>query len=371
VQALTVQTDGTDEPVRFQRSSTLALSEYVPGSVLLGGGRSYASHGVLSFWSQTGERSFGLRKYLYSCASGHQWTELQPLVEEICPLCSAPVSRSKSDLLLPRFGYSTAIWDKPTWETEQERIGETQVLASMMLSASSSRELGDLAGIRGVSVKLFENVDLLAINSGEHQRGFALCTRCGFANSMRSDGDELPGLEGVPFREHLPITGRGSNNRPCWNPAEEPVIRHIHFAAEHNTDLLELDLVSAAILRAPRMAVTFAYAIHLAAAELLQIDVREIKLSTDELRAGSSWRFQLYDSDAGGSGHVAELIERGSDLHPAILRVLTQDRLHEIRCRDACLRCLLTQESQDAYATGLLDRQGLLQSLRGSTVVSV
>ena len=109
VQALTVQTDGAEEPVQFQGSSTLALSEYVPGSVLLGGGKSYASHGILSFWSETGLKSFGLRKYLYRCMNGHQWTELQPLAEEICPLCQAPVARSKTDLLLPRFGYSTAI----------------------------------------------------------------------------------------------------------------------------------------------------------------------------------------------------------------------------------------------------------------------
>ena len=77
VQALTVQTDGAEEPVQFQRSSTLALSEYVPGSVLLGAGKSYSSHGVLSFWSESGHRSFGLRKYLYRCINGHSWTELQ------------------------------------------------------------------------------------------------------------------------------------------------------------------------------------------------------------------------------------------------------------------------------------------------------
>lgn len=366
VQALTVQSDGTDEPVRFQRSSTLALSEYVPGSVLLGGGRSYASHGVLSFWSQTGDRSFGLRKYLYICSNGHQWTELQPLAEEICPRCSAQISRSKIDLLLPRFGYSTAVWDKPTWETEQERVGETQVLASMMLSATPSRESADFVGIPGLLVKLFENVDLLAINSGEHQHGFALCTRCGFANSMRNDGDELPALEGSPFREHLPITGRASNNRSCWDLGEESVIRHIHFAAEHNTDLLELDLEKSAMLRTQKTSVTFAHAFHLAAAELLQIDIREIKLSTHELREGNSWKFQLYDSDAGGSGHVSELLERGSEILPVMISVLTRDRAHDARCRDACLRCLLTQESQDAYATGFLDRRGLRALLAGS-----
>jgi len=165
----------------------------------------------------------------------------------------------------------------------------------------------------------------------------------------------------------LPITGKSSNNRPCWRHGEdELVIRHLHFAAEHNTDLLQLDLERANSLRTPAMAVTFAHTVHLAAAELLEVDVREISLSTEDLRQGNSWRFHLYDSDAGGSGHVAELIAREAELGDALLRVLQRGSPHDSNCRDACLRCLLTQESQEAYATGLLDRRGLLEILGGS-----
>jgi hypothetical protein len=77
VQALTVQSESGDEPVQFQRSSTLALSEYVPGSVLLGGGKSYSSHGVLSFWSETAKIGICLTQvgptgcgFVFSFASG-------------------------------------------------------------------------------------------------------------------------------------------------------------------------------------------------------------------------------------------------------------------------------------------------------------
>jgi hypothetical protein len=79
-----------------------------------------------------------------------------------------------------------------------------------------------------------------------------------------------------------------------------------------------------------------------------------------------SCRFQLYDSDSGGSGHVAELMATQTDLRAALLNVLRRDRSHDTRCRDACLRCLLTEESQEAYASGLLDRRGLLGILLGS-----
>jgi hypothetical protein len=361
VQSLTVQTEGAVEPVQLQRSSTLALSEYVPGSVILGGGKSYSSHGVLSFWSGTANRSFGLRKYLYHCNNGHQWTELQPLAVEVCPRCQAPLAYSKKDLLLPRFGYSSAIWDPPTWETDQERVGVTQVLASMLLSATPARKAEDFAGIAGLGVQLFENADLLAMNAGQYECGFALCTRCGFADSMRNATDDLPSLDGVPFREHLAIAGKIGNNRPCWKHGEdELVIRHLNFASEHNTDLLRFDLEHTHTLCTPTMATTFAHTIHLAAAELLEIDLREISLSTQGLHQGSTWRFYLYDSDAGGSGHVAELVGREPEIREALLRVLRRGPSHDSHCRDACLRCLLTQESQEAYAAGLLDRRSLL-----------
>jgi len=76
-------------------------------------------------------------------------------------------------------------------------------------------------------------------------------------------------------------------------------------------------------------------------------------------------RFQLYDSDAGGSGHVAELLLREADLATAVDAVLRRDTIHDNRCTGACLRCLLTPGSQDAYDSGDLDRKGLLDSLRG------
>jgi hypothetical protein len=369
VQALTVQTEDAEEPVRFQRSSMLALSEYVPGSVLLGGGKSYASHGVLSFWADTGERSFGLKKYLYQCVNGHAWTELQLLNQEVCPQCQAPVARSNTELLLPRFGYSTAVWDEPSWEAEQERVGTTQVLASLLLTSAPVHTVENFAGVRGLQVQLFENANLLAINSGQQECGFALCTRCGYADSMPGAGDTLPVLEGVAFRDHQAIYGSGKyrNAHVCWKQdGHEPVMRYVHFAAEHNTDLLQFDLEHCNRVNTRALASTLAHAVHLAGSELLEVDAREISLSTSELRDGTRMRFQLYDSDAGGSGHVAELLLRATELAAAIEAVLRRDALHDSRCSDACLRCLLPPGSQDAYDSGDLDRQGLLFSLRRS-----
>jgi DEAD/DEAH box helicase domain-containing protein len=363
VQVLTALTEGREEPVRFQRGSLLALSEYVPGSVLLGGGRSYTSRGILNFWSASGDKSFGLRKFQYACQSGHRWTELQPLQGDRCPTCNDFLQSSGRELLIPTFGYSTAQWDPPTWEGEQERIGETQVLASGFLTAGTSPIIKDFAGIVGMSAAPHENAELLATNSGEYDAGFAICTKCGFTDSMRSGADDLPRSgEGVDFNEHLPLRSR-RNSKKCWNKGEEPVLRHQHLAAQHNTDLLELDLEDVPGFRTRAMAMTFAHTVHLAAAELLEVDSREISLSVHEIEDQTSWKIQLYDSEAGGSGHILELAERHHEL-PAVLKlVLFRNAQHNAICTNACIQCLLTQGSQGAYETGLLDRRALLDLL--------
>jgi DEAD/DEAH box helicase domain-containing protein len=208
-----------------------------------------------------------------------------------------------------------------------------------------------------------ENAELLATNSGEFDAGFAICTKCGFTDSMRSGADDLPRSgEGVDFNEHLPLRSR-RNSKKCWNKGEEPVLRHQHLAAQHNTDLLELDLEDVPGLRTRGMAMTFAHTVHLAAAELLEVDSREISLSVQEIEDQTSWKIQLYDSDAGGSGHILELAERHHEL-PAVLKlVLFRNAQHNAICTNACIQCLLTQGSQGAYEVGLLDRRALLDLL--------
>jgi DEAD/DEAH box helicase domain-containing protein len=368
IQVLTAQPDGRDEPVRFQRGSILALNEYVPGSILLGGGRSYTSHGVLSFWSSVGDKSFGLRQYQYACMSGHRWTQLQPLHGDRCPHCNSVLQDAGRELLFPLFGYSTAVWDPPTWESEQERVGVTQVTASGFLTAPTGPAIADFARIAGLSASSYEGADLLATNSGQFEHGFAICTKCGFADSMRSAADDLPrSSEGIDFADHLPLRSK-SNGRKCWLRGEEPVLRHQHLAALHNTDLIEIELNGVMWLRTPAMATTFAHALHLAAAELLEVDPREISLSTRDIDEQTSWRIQIYDSDAGGSGHMHEIIERNSELVPALTSVLTRDSLHDATCSNACIRCVLTQGSQAAYEAGLLDRRALLRFLTDWTI---
>jgi DEAD/DEAH box helicase domain-containing protein len=357
VQSLTEQTMSDKKPVRLQRGAVLALSEYVPGSTILAGGRSFTSRGVLNFWSAGGEKSFGERRWQYTCCDGHRWTTLQPYTAQTCHYegCTEYLVDSGRELLFPRFGYATAVSDPPTWSGSQERIGQTAVATAEFLTASSGRTALDFGRMAGLSATFYESSDLLASNAGSHSQGFALCLKCGYADSERTAGADTASLPSG-FIYHVPLRDK---DRRCWRTSESPVLRHQHLSAMHNTDLLEIDLASVPHLGSLPMVTTFGHALHLAAAELLEIDPRELGLAVATVGSSRKVGVQLFDSAAGGSGHMLELFSRGPEWLNAVETLLFRDSVHDAICSDACVRCLLTAGSQAAYENGLLDRRSL------------
>ena len=78
---------------------------------------------------------------------------------------------------------------------------------------------------------------MLASNSGESNFGFAICTRCGYADSEKKIGS---GREKLPsnFDLHIPLNKQKGR---CWRTSEAPVLRNHNLAALQVTDLVELD----------------------------------------------------------------------------------------------------------------------------------
>lgn len=60
------------DPIRLQRDGILAVSEYVPGSTVLAGGRAVTSRAISQAWrAGSGETGFGKRCWKYRCEAGH------------------------------------------------------------------------------------------------------------------------------------------------------------------------------------------------------------------------------------------------------------------------------------------------------------
>jgi len=361
LQSLTIpeDRDSSREPVSLERDGILAVSEYVPGSTILAGGKTFTSNGILSDWGNgAGEKEFGTRLWQYACTNGHVW--YSPWPEEPTSTCRATAClRPKLDmgktLLVPRYGYSTATWDPPSWSGKQERVGRATLVSTEFLNPGENDAIDYRFGnIEGLKATLCEGGEILATNGGTDALGFAVCTRCGFADSEVKSGS---GRENLPRQFEIHTNLRKKDGK-CWGSKQAPVLRNHHLAAQQVTDLVQLDFgnVSGPAL-SQRVVTTIGYALKQAGAEVLELDPREIGMTVCRVGNANAWGLQLFDSNAGGAGHVVELFGRGAEWLDGSLRTMFRDKEHDDTCITACLRCLLTTASQFDYELGLLARK--------------
>ena len=364
LQSLTVPeaSGGSGAPVRLQRDGILAVSEYVPGSTVLAGGRTYTSHAVLRSWA-SGDYSteFGQRAWKYSCTLGHNWYTYLPVETTACgvPGCLGHRVDQGQNLLIPKYGYSTAAWDPPSWLGSQERVGRTQVTTTSFVSADVKTQMfEDFGGMTGLRARTCEGGEILAFNSGENQLGFAVCLRCGFTDSEKKIGIgrmDLPNR----FDAHVHVE---DTYRLCWSSRDDCVLRNQHLAAVGNTDLLEIEFARLGAGVDQALVTTLGHALRLAGADLLEVDPRELGVAS--VRVSSGWAAQIFDNVHGGSGHVIELAANAREWLARTGQTLFVSEEHDLSCSSACLRCLLTTASQFDYDLGLIARRAAHKWLR-------
>jgi len=358
-----------EDQYRLERSGMLAIGEYVPGSQLLAGGKLITSRGLLKHWTGASlDSSPGLRGRLCHCENGHDYYWIAGHADH-CPICNGQPKRAPTDLLFVKYGFTSAAWDAPKWGTGVERIGTAETLSVTFKPHSS--EAGriverDFAGIRGLVADYREDGELLVYNRGEHQLGFAICLKCGYAESepeSRGKGKmKLPrSLQG-----HAPIT----STRPwdvCWRDGDAtPVLRNQVLAARETTDVLLLDFADCLGNEATEesLIITLAYAFQRAAARILELDSRELGVLLVPTGDGGKCRGAvIYDNVPGGAGHVRELLIQGREWVKSARAALYVNEEHHRLCESACLDCLLSFDAQRAMSQRPFMRRRALESL--------
>jgi hypothetical protein len=354
----------TSEKYRLERQSLIALSEYVPGAVLLVGGKVLQSKGILKHWTETNrDEALMLNYWALTCASGHEY--LATSQSGLCPHCQMGPAEPGQMLMFPRFGYSTAAWEPPKAPGRRlDRIGKVETFALNAFAVGDATEQStDFAGILGVTALYYEagKGELLYRNAGSGKGGkgfgFAVCTRCGYADSERLSTDRKGDPPPLPpkFREHPSIYSSNPNLR-CWLKDQESVLRNKVLAARETTDMLFLEWPS---VGDDATMYSLGRALVLAGANLLDLDSRELEL--DGRRSDSTNRILLYDSTPGGSGHCLELMTKGKEWLLKAQSVLRGTESHDSTCRKACLECLLDFSGQ--FNAHRLDRKKALNFL--------
>ena len=365
----------SDPAFRLERSGLLAMMEYVPGSVVISGGKRVTSRGLLKHFSgvQHAGEVFGQTGWLATCQNEHVSYGLNRKDSPSeCALCESPIEIS-SAMLIPRHGYATAAYAKPKrrgkWKSAGRATTTTVAFAHQEAGAGGGVVEVFLAigGVTGLCGKYLEQGEVLAFNRGENGVGFAVCTSCGHSDSEkhRPAADAMGALKLPAGFERHSVLDNPEDHR-CHGPQNELAVplRHQVLAARMLTDVLLIDITPFLdSVPHPAVSPTLGHALRIAGASLLEVDSRELNML--ESYAGNPARATpvLYDNVPGGVGHVRELVALGRAWLEATRKLLEGDKDHQQRCTSACLDCVLTFDSQHDMAAGKLDRHKALELL--------
>jgi len=348
-----------DERYRLERSSLLALAEYVPESQVLVGGYAAISRGLRKHWTDNNmDRALGLQYMALECQEGHVYLRVKP--NEPCPMCNRQPIKTQY-LMFPRFGYTTAGWEPCRRETNLERIGEQTVQPPVEEFAASygGEVIEDFGEIRGVRLTYREEAPLLVRNGGQDKLGFAVCTQCGFGMSESGIGQgriDLP--DG--FETHASIFSADSRDL-CWRKGEQlaPVLRNRVLAARELTDMLLVEWPGATGDNYQAV-YSLGRALLIAGSRLLELDHRELGMEPVLLRT-PNLGIVIYDTSPGGAGHCLELSKTGRKWIEEARAVLYVNDTHNVRCPRSCIECILDYSGQ--HRSYDLDRRAALKLL--------
>lgn len=340
------------------RELTIAIRDYAPGTDTALDGRVYRSEGVTLNWhipaEQEGPPEIQDLRWVWRCqACGSNGT--RPTQPERCPHCGDAAKLTRFQYLRPA-GFAVDIRCQPHNDvTIPQYIPVRDPLISLAGAPWLSLPTPALGRYRQSA-----NGRLLHRSDGLHGQGYALCLRCGRADSMPSVGSLPKSMQG-----HERLRGGRANDqeRECPGNHDSWAIKpNLRLGTLVRTDLFELQLRDATtqqpIIRSA--AYSLAVALRRALAGRLGIEEGEIGCSVAETLgqdAVPSQSLYLFDTADGGAGYVAQLV-------PLLPELLFEARplLDCVRhCDKACQHCLLTHDTQ--HHIDDLDRHAALALL--------
>ena len=216
----------------------------------------------------------GLQGTLCKCVNEHEFYRIGGL--QFMPGLLAPPRNQGQGLILARHGFAGAAWDPPRRSTDVERVGTAEPMTITFRQEERFLATKSLGGVGGVEAGYREDGELLVINRGEKKFGFAICQRCGYADSETKTAQQ--------GRDRLPsgFASHGSLRAPtrfpsCWRPDEAPVWRYRILAARQTTDVMLIEFPCLGPDAAdPALIQTLGFALQRAGCQLLELDTREI-----------------------------------------------------------------------------------------------
>ncbi len=373
--------EGKEDRGRFNdmpsRDLKIALAEYAPGAQIVLDGKVLTSRGVSLSWQnhqnqQNGEQSIRHAWRCHSCGHTGVTTHQQPAVSE-CTHCGTGIQPQNNKRFLEPTGFSTGFFSEATNNVNTQTyvpIQEPWIFAGGDIQPLPSERLGHF--------RTDSKGTIFFHSAGEHGHGYALCLKCGHAESMLTSDTNLPHR----FTDHRSLRGRpnqGDNDNGKCNPNANSIKRNLHLGFETHTDIFELYLKDAAEnrylevssdeetkTRNQKLCWTLGSALRHGLARCLGINAEEIGVTVKPTKLPGHgtpiYAICLYDTTARGAGF--------STLAPQFMKEMF-DKAKEMlgcsaACKAACENCLLEYDTrQHAH---LLDRHAALQYLNSGVM---
>ena len=340
------------------RGMAVALREYAPGAQIVVDGRVYRSAGVSLHWQTPGtkkeEQKFDLFLRCCRCGAvevrGNAYANDKPA----CGECGRLLPGNEITTVLQPAGFVTDFHEPTTNDVSSQTFVQVERPA-IWVDADES----PLPDARCGFLRCGHDGHVFVHSAGLHGNGYAVCLRCGRAESMTANGG-VPGAM-APDKAHRPVGGN-EGNRKGEDCSGESVQRSLVLGYRARTDVLEL------VLRNPRsgqwldvsepsktVANTLALALRESIAGRLGVASAEMgyayRLDRDRESGQQRAIVQVHDVAAGGAGFV---LTAADDMAGLLAECL--ERLDCARdCDSVCPACLAAGDGRVERDT--LDRR--------------
>lgn len=348
------------------RNLAIAIRDYAPGTDTVLDGRVYRSSGVTLNWHMPAEIESAPEiqnlRWVWRCDTcGGNGTRL--IMPEMCPHCGeSDASKLTRNRYLQPAGFAVNIRCKPHNDIS---IPQYIPVRDPLISLDGA----DWMPLPNPSYGRFRSSiqgEIFYRSEGLHGNGFALCLRCGFADSM-SESSERP--ETIKGHKRLRGGKMDDREKECpGNNEDWAILAPIFMGLATRTNVLELQLRDCDGKPLDKTtAYTLAVAVRQAWSLLLGIEENEIGSHAAPSRnqqGQPAYSIFLFDTATGGAGYVSQAVSR----LPELIR-LAESILHcPKNCDSACQACLLTYDTQ--HHSNDLSRQAALEILSASYLSS-
>ena len=331
------------------RDLAIAIRDYAPGTDTVLDGRVYRSGGVTLNWhipaEVEAEPEIQSLQWVWQCKRcGHNGTRLT--LPAHCPYCGKDGGAS---ITLYRFiqpaGFAVDIRDKPHNDISLPQY----IPVRDPLIALDGTDWMPLPNPASGRYRSAAHGSLFHHSAGLYNQGYALCLRCGLADSEDEQG-ALPGI----FKSHKRLRGGRLNDAEKLCPGNDEagwaVQRNVRLGVVTHTEVFELQLHDADSKPVDRIAAyTVAVALRRALCGTLGIEETEVGVAVGVSRAAhrqAAHSVYLYDTATGGAGYVRQITAR----LPELLRQARAALDCPHGCDAACQGCLLTHDTQHHLA---------------------